>query len=107
VEYWNHRLVNLRNASEVKQPSFGSSCCLAETKEKADINLLTQDPGSLWGGGHHSVDEDVQHVLRGLFKKASPEELKIMHRILCSDTQSAEQRVAFTTLMEEIQKTSR
>ncbi|KAJ6887305.1 hypothetical protein NC651_027599 [Populus alba x Populus x berolinensis] len=107
VEYWNHRLVNLRNASEVKQPSFGSSCCLAETKEKADINFLTQDPGSLCVGGHHSVDEDVQHVLRGLFKKASPEELKIMHRILCSDAQSAEQRVAFTTLMEEIQKTSR
>ncbi|KAJ6776549.1 DEMETHYLASE JMJ14-LIKE PROTEIN putative-RELATED [Salix koriyanagi] len=58
-------------------------------------------------GGHHSVDEDAQLVLRGLFEKASPEELKTMHRILCSDAQSAEQRVAFTTLMEEIQKTSR
>lgn len=107
MEYWNHRLVNLRNVSEVKQPPFGSSCCLAETKEKVDINLLTRHPGSLFEGGHHSVDEDVQNVLRGLFKKASPEELKIMHRILCSDTQSTERKVAFTALMEEIQKTNR
>ncbi|KAF9673117.1 hypothetical protein SADUNF_Sadunf11G0115300 [Salix dunnii] len=107
VEYWNHRLVNLRNVSEVKQPPFGSSCYLAETKEKVDINLLTRDPGSLFEAGHHSVDEDVQHVLRGLFKKASPEELKIMHRILCSDMQSTERKVAFTTLMEEIQKSNR
>jgi histone demethylase JARID1 len=75
--------------------------------EKIDINLLTQEPGSLFIGGHRSVDEDVQHVLRGLFKKASQEELKTMHRILHSDAQSAERRVAFTTLMEEIQKTSR
>lgn len=72
-----------------------------------DINLLTQEPGGLFIGGHHSVDEDAQLVLRGLFEKASPEELKTMHRILRSDAQSAEQRVAFTTLMEEIQKTSR
>ncbi|KAL9403345.1 hypothetical protein Peur_000317 [Populus x canadensis] len=107
VEYWNHRLVNLRNTREAKQPPFGSSCCLTKMKEKIDINLLTQEPGSLFIGGHRSVDEDVQHVLRGLFKKASQEELKTMHRILHSDAQSAERREAFTTLMEEIQKTSR
>ncbi|KAJ6950592.1 hypothetical protein NC651_004310 [Populus alba x Populus x berolinensis] len=107
VEYWNHRLVNLRNTREAKQPPFGSSCCLTKMKEKIDINLLTQEPGSLFIGSHRSVDEGVQHVMRGLFKKASPEELKTMHRILRSDAQSAERRVAFTTLMEEIQKTSR
>ncbi|KAJ6966846.1 hypothetical protein NC652_004415 [Populus alba x Populus x berolinensis] len=107
VEYWNHRLVNLRNTREARQPPFGSSCCVTKMKEKIDVNLLTQEPGSLFIGGHRSVDEDVQHVMRGLFKKASPEELKTMHRILRSDAQSAERRVAFTTLMEEIQKTSR
>ncbi|CAK7357410.1 unnamed protein product [Dovyalis caffra] len=107
VEYWKHKLVNLRNTSEVKQLPSGSSCGPIETKEKIDINLLTQEPGSLFIGGHHSVDEDVQHVLRGLFKKASPEELNTMHRILCSDAQIADRRVAFTTLMEEIKKTSR
>ncbi|KAJ6423173.1 hypothetical protein OIU84_024160 [Salix udensis] len=107
AEYWNHRLANLRNTREVRQLPFGSSCCLTKIKEKMDLNLLTQEPGGLFIGGHHSVDEDAQLVLRGLFEKASPEELKTMHRILRSDAQSAEQRVAFTTLMEEIQKTSR
>ncbi|XP_011004886.1 PREDICTED: lysine-specific demethylase JMJ18-like [Populus euphratica] len=107
VEYWNHRLVNLRNTREAKQPPFGSSCCLTKMKEKIDINLLTQEPGSLFIGGHRAVDDNVQHAMRGLFKKASPEELKTMHRILRSDAQSAERRVAFTTLMEEIQRTSR
>uniref|UniRef100_A0A6N2KRT2 JmjC domain-containing protein n=1 Tax=Salix viminalis TaxID=40686 RepID=A0A6N2KRT2_SALVM len=107
AEYWNHRLADLRNTREVRQLPFGSSCCLTKIKEKMDINLLTQEPGGLFIGGHHSVDEDAQLVLRGLFEKASPKELKTLHRILRSDAQSADQRVAFTTLMEEIQKTSR
>lgn len=107
MEYWNHRLVNLSNRGEVKESLLGLSCCLTETTANFGTNLTTQDPDTLSIGGHNSADEQVQHVLQGLFKKASPEELQIMHRIFCSKVQGAEWRLAFATLMEEIQKTSR
>ncbi|KAJ9168425.1 hypothetical protein P3X46_019950 [Hevea brasiliensis] len=91
-EYWNNRLSNLSTTSDFKKSPFGLSC-----------NLI-DNPAI---GGHHSSEEEVQHVLQGLFKKASAEELQIMHRIFCSDAQSAEWRAAFTTLKEEINRTSR
>ena len=101
MEYWNHKTISYNN--EVKNNAFGLSCSLGDTKAKVfgvDLTKHNQDDPS-----HHSVDEEVQVVLRGLFKKASSEELKIMRRILCSEAQSAEWRVAYETLTEEIRKT--
>lgn len=48
--------------------------------------------------------EEVQRVLGGLFKKASPHELNVMHQVLGSDSWSANWRAAFRTLLDEIQK---
>lgn len=79
------------------------SCSVGESKAKIfGVDLTKQDHEA---SNQHSVDEEIQAVLRGLFKKASPEELKIMRRILCSDSQSPERRVAYETLTEEIRKT--
>ncbi|KAK0578518.1 hypothetical protein LWI29_011604 [Acer saccharum] len=104
TEYWNHKLMTLQNTGEINKDSFGLSCFLGETKNKVcGIALTEQDEV----GGNNSVDEEVDTVLRGLMKKASPEELKIMHRLLCSEAQSAERIVALRTLTEEILKTSR
>ncbi|XWS17995.1 hypothetical protein CRYUN_Cryun32bG0004100 [Craigia yunnanensis] len=103
LEYWNHKTT--LNNNEVKKYAFRLSCSVGETKAKVfgvDLAKHYQDDPS-----HHSVDEEVQVVLRGLFKKASSEELKTMRRILCSEAQSAEWRVAYETLTEEIRKTCR
>ena len=109
MEYWNHRHIRpltTDNISDVNKYSFELSCSIGDTEEKDfGISLTKHDPDNpSEGPGNNSIDEDVHLVLRGLLKKASPEELRIMHRIFCSESQSSKWRVAFTSLMEEIQK---
>ncbi|KAG4123890.1 hypothetical protein ERO13_D10G005000v2 [Gossypium hirsutum] len=102
-EYWNNKTT--RDINEVKKYALGLSCSVGESKAKIfGVDLTKQDHED---PNQHSVDEEIQVVLRGLFKKASPEELKIMRRILCSDSRSPERRVAYETLTEEIRKTCR
>ncbi|EEF32486.1 transcription factor, putative [Ricinus communis] len=107
VDYWKNRLVNLSTTSEVKQSLIGLGCNPVDPEDKIGNNVMTKYPDNLNAQGHSDEEEEVQHIVRGLFKKANSEELKIMRKVLCSDTQSAERRAALTTLMEEIQKTSR
>ncbi|XP_044479444.1 lysine-specific demethylase JMJ18-like isoform X3 [Mangifera indica] len=105
VEYWDNKLKALSNTSEVKNNSFGIGGASGETKtKKFSMAAKEQDQNSPSICSHNPVDEEVQLVLQGLFRKASPRELKVMHRILCSEAQSPERRVAFTALIEEIQK---
>lgn len=110
VEYWNHRQtppLTLRNASDVKKHSSESSCSLGETKaEGSSINLRKPDEGNpcVGRGGDCSTDKEVPEMLRGLLKKASPEELETLHRIFCSESQAGEWRAVFTSFIEEIQK---
>lgn len=63
-----------------------------------------QQANSVGSSGNHSSDNELQLVLRKLLSKADPEELKIMHKILCSGSTSPEWRVAFATLTQEIQR---
>ncbi|OMO83212.1 hypothetical protein CCACVL1_11500 [Corchorus capsularis] len=105
LEYWNHKTTTTDNSDD-KTCAYRLSCSVEETKAKVfGFDLTKQnnedDPNQ------NSVDEKVQAVLGGLCKKASPEELKLMRRILCSEAQSAEWRVAYETLTEEIHKTCR
>ena len=66
------------------------------------INLTKQElDRPTIGGGDGPIDREAKIMVRGLLKKASPEELKTLHRLLCSKTQMAELRVAFTALIEE------
>lgn len=84
------------------------SCSIGDTEDKDfDINLTKQEQDNpSEGRGDEPMDEEVK-LLRGLLKKASPEELRIMHRVFCSESQNAEWRMAFTSLIEEIQKSCR
>ncbi|KAJ0017571.1 hypothetical protein Pint_11402 [Pistacia integerrima] len=108
VEYWDNKPKTSCNTSEVKNNSFGTGSSPGETKTKIfGIALKEEDQNSPSIGGHNPVDEEVQLVLQGLFRKATPKELKVMHRILCSEAQGAEWRVAFTALIGEIHKQCR
>ncbi|XWS16682.1 hypothetical protein CRYUN_Cryun34aG0111800 [Craigia yunnanensis] len=103
LEYWNHKTTS--DNKEFKKYAFRLSCSVGDSKAKVfgvDLTKHNQDDPS-----QHMVDEEVEVVLRGLFKKASPKELRIMHRILCSEVRSAEWKVAYETLTEEIHKTRR
>lgn len=88
------------------QHSSGSSCSLGEMNTKwIGINLIKQEqPDSPSGKGHHSIDEEMQLVLRRLLKKADPEELRTLQGIFCGESQSAKWRVAFTELIEAMQR---
>ncbi|TYG97050.1 hypothetical protein ES288_A10G006100v1 [Gossypium darwinii] len=102
-EYWNNKTA--RDNNKVKKYALGLSCSVGESKANIlGVDLTKQDHED---PNQHSVDEEIQVVLRGLFKKASPEELKILRRILCSDSRSPERQVAYETLTEEIRKTCR
>ncbi|XP_010906776.1 lysine-specific demethylase JMJ18 isoform X2 [Elaeis guineensis] len=48
--------------------------------------------------------EEVQDVLGGLFRKASMEELRMVHKIFCSSSGSNNWRAALDTLLDEIQR---
>lgn len=63
-----------------------------------------EEPDSPSVKGHHSIDEEMQLVLRRLLKKADPEELRTLQRIFCGESQSAKWRVAFTELIEAMQR---
>ncbi|KAG9439636.1 hypothetical protein H6P81_019801 [Aristolochia fimbriata] len=61
------------------------------------------------GPGHLNVEpalyvEEVQSVLGRLFKKATADELTMMHQVLCSGSWSTNWRLAFSVLLEEINK---
>ena len=91
MEYWNHKTTSDNN--EFKKYAFRLSCSVGDSEAKffgVDLTKHNQDDPS-----QHMVDEEVEVVLRGLFKKASPKELRIMHKILCSEARSAEWRVAY------------
>lgn len=61
----------------------------------------------LVGSGNCLVDDDeirIRSVFRRLLRKANPEEMEIMHTILCKGSTSPLWRVAFETLTEEIHR---
>ncbi|CAK9167435.1 unnamed protein product [Ilex paraguariensis] len=121
IEYWNHKLTekvevtsNIAKLS-VASGSFrdpdkyhsGSSSSGGEMRKIFGDNLtmLEQDNSGV-DRDNHLFAEEIQPVLRGLLKKADPDELEIVHRILCSKSSSPEWKLALATL-EEIQRTCR
>lgn len=92
------------NSKDTEKDPFGSNYSGEETKAKnLGIKLTVQKPdNSIIHSGNDLLDEESMAVLRGLLKKANPEELKIMRRILCMESNSPELKAALTTLTEEI-----
>lgn len=114
-KYWTHKLKSkvedcipkerLGNAAYIRGP-YASGSSQGDTNPKIfGYNLTMQEQDNNPINEDFVINEETQIILRRLLKKANPEELKVMQRILCSDTKSAEHRVAFATLIEEIQKT--
>ncbi|KAJ8758696.1 hypothetical protein K2173_000417 [Erythroxylum novogranatense] len=108
MEYWNQKLTKFCHMNKVDQFQVGYGQCLTVTKAeiRTDFTPHKQDRSRDYIVGSLPPVEEVQHVLQGLLKKANPEELKLMHRIICSEEQSAELRMALITLIEEIQERS-
>lgn len=82
-EYWNQKAVKLFGAEPTKEG------------EKDD----TENGGS----SDRSLDRDTR-LLRGLLKKATPEELAMMHGLLCGDTRSTKLKEELSTLVDNMEK---
>ncbi|KAJ7969241.1 lysine-specific demethylase JMJ18-like [Quillaja saponaria] len=107
-EYWNHRQVVPLTSANPSEFMHGLRSSQAEMKAKTfGMNLIEHDQDNPSIGGSHPSFKEMQLVLHGLLKKASPEELRMMHDIFSSQSRSAEWRIPFTQLIEEIQKTYR
>ncbi|KAM6551640.1 hypothetical protein CsatB_001448 [Cannabis sativa] len=104
-EYWDNRQ---KTPANIEKHLIESTCSSGETRTKLfGINLIKKeqdDSNPFTEKGYSLIDEEVKVVVRRLLKKASPEELTTLHRLFCSESQTAEWRVAFKTLIEETQK---
>ncbi|XAR65571.1 hypothetical protein NMG60_11009733 [Bertholletia excelsa] len=104
LEYWYHKL-SLKEEhliNDITQVPMSSSHensqLVGETRTKTfGFNVTKQEQDDL------VPVEELKSVLKGLLKKANPEELKTMHSILCSKTTSSEWRAALVTLTEEME----
>ncbi|KAK7318707.1 hypothetical protein RJT34_03413 [Clitoria ternatea] len=106
VEYWNHKGLSESSGSGIDDSKFchGSSDSLGDVKDKTfGVSLTEQEQDGIRG----SCDsfEEMKLMLQGFLKKASPDELSAMHKLLSSDhAQFTKWRVAFVSLVEEMQK---
>lgn len=89
-----------------KQHSLETSCSIGDSKPNvSSINLSKLDENNpSAGGGNRSTNNEVQEVVWGLLKKASPGELEILHRIFCSESLTVEWRAAFASFIAEMRK---
>ncbi|MCD7465181.1 hypothetical protein HAX54_000746 [Datura stramonium] len=121
LEYWNNKIKLEDGCVDVEGPSGSwktvevleqlqsimARSAAVEKGQCSGIKLAVEEQhansvGS--SGGDCSSDTNLQLVLRRLLSKADREELRIMHKILCSGSTSPEWRIAFATLCQEIQR---
>ncbi|RDY06595.1 putative lysine-specific demethylase JMJ14 [Mucuna pruriens] len=91
VEYWNHKVGP--SGSVVDNFTCGSSSSLGNINTKIfGIDLIKQEK-------HNTLEE-----MKPILQRASPDELSTMHKLLSSDAQCCEWRVALIGLMDEFRK---
>ncbi|XP_068656564.1 lysine-specific demethylase JMJ18-like isoform X2 [Aristolochia californica] len=95
--------LSIGSRSATKQCLFPPSSSSRGIQKVFGVDLLKEEPGDSNVELAVSVEE-VQSVLGRLFKKASADELTMMHRVLCSGSWSTNWRLAFSVLLEEINK---
>ncbi|XP_027347456.1 lysine-specific demethylase JMJ18-like [Abrus precatorius] len=106
IEYWKRKeIVSESSGSAIgdRKISHGSSNSLGNIKTKIfGVSLKQKEQDSIRG----SCDsfEEMKLILQGFLKKASPDELSAMHKLFSSDAQFTNWRLAFVTLIEEMQK---
>ncbi|XP_031131092.1 lysine-specific demethylase JMJ18-like isoform X1 [Ipomoea triloba] len=95
TEYW----------SQKQPPGFSKH----DVKPSSDIKERSQDSGldlaakRILGSNSHLSDDNAKIALRRFFSKANPQELEMMHGVLCSGSSSPEWRTAVSVL-DEMQK---
>ncbi|WOG81627.1 hypothetical protein DCAR_0100778 [Daucus carota subsp. sativus] len=120
MEYWNNKLSvkenyieNIHKQSEMsarpkvaeKYPC-GSNSSEGETTPGTSGNTTTKEQDlPILPNNNGSLDEESTKILRSLLKKANPEELQILHRIMSSEHEGPQRKLALTTLSEEIWRT--
>ncbi|XP_027354760.1 lysine-specific demethylase JMJ18-like [Abrus precatorius] len=99
VEYWNHKVVPTSSGSVIDKSTYGSSSSLGNINTKIfGINLIKQEKDNR-RGSCHSLEE-----MKPILQRASPVELSTMHKLLSSDKQCSQWKVALMALMDEIKK---
>ncbi|XP_010449170.1 PREDICTED: probable lysine-specific demethylase JMJ14 isoform X1 [Camelina sativa] len=82
-EYWNQKAAKLFGAEPTKE----------EEKDETEKG----------GASDPSLDRDTR-LLRGLLKKATPEELVMMHGLLCGEARNTELTEELSTLVDKMEK---
>ncbi|KAK1307622.1 putative lysine-specific demethylase JMJ14 [Acorus calamus] len=102
-EYWlskQDQLLKFEREGLKLNPQFGNP-------SEASMKLFGIDltrPAPKESTTNDETVEEVQCVLRGLFNKASLDELKAMQKVLSGESHICDRRVALATLVEEMQK---
>ncbi|KAK7359064.1 hypothetical protein VNO77_01010 [Canavalia gladiata] len=109
IEYWKHKKVVSESSSgatdDRNKINNGSSNFLGDAKTKLfGVNLMVDPYQQGRIGGSCDSFEEMKLTIQGFLRKASPDELSAMHKLFSSDAQFTKWRVAFVTLIEEIQK---
>ncbi|RZS03973.1 hypothetical protein BHM03_00034235 [Ensete ventricosum] len=107
LEYWESKF----GSSHVKDKpaavpmaldiNVGSSGCHQDKRILSGVDLNETEEDASYDNTVESV-EVVKNIARGLFKKASLEELWVMQKILCSESGSSTWRSAYGALLDEI-----
>ncbi|URE22152.1 lysine-specific demethylase JMJ14-like [Musa troglodytarum] len=79
----------------------GGSGCHQDKRILLGVDLNETEEDASYDNTVESVEE-VKNTARGLFKKASLEELRVMQKILCSESGSSTWRSAYGALSDEI-----
>ncbi|KAJ1437043.1 FY-rich, C-terminal [Sesbania bispinosa] len=104
VEYWNHKVVPTSSGSVISdfKVTNGSSSSLDNVDTKGfDNNLIEQAKDNI-GGSCRSLEE-----MKPILERASSDELSTMLKLLSSDAQCSQWRMALLSLMDETQKACR
>ncbi|KAK9132620.1 hypothetical protein Scep_012148 [Stephania cephalantha] len=119
LEYWNYRgSVKLEDPSNTPVSDttvrntestvrydglqIGLPFFTKEAKMKIpNLEFREQDHGF---SNKEPSEDELHYVLRGLFSKANKDELKMMHMVFCSKRWSHNWKMAFITLIEELER---
>ncbi|XP_063944173.1 lysine-specific demethylase JMJ18 [Daucus carota subsp. sativus] len=103
-EYWNYKLPmkekltdNTYELPDAKKFNYHTGSNLSG----GNTTPLTNTEISI-GGQAHSINKECMPVLERLMQNANPEELNIVQRVFCVDSQTAEWKAALAKLNEEV-----
>jgi len=106
VEYWNHKQVNSGSSGKAiddsKLTCGSSNSSLGDSRTKLfGVDLINLEEDDI-GESSHSFEE--KKLIERFLKKASPDELRAMRKLFCSDAQLTQWRPELIMLIEKIQK---